>query len=197
MVSRPDLRPQQVRRADQGEGLERDRDNPDNPMLNRAIQAQLAPGSTFKPIVALAALETGTIDDKFTGALPGRRDVLRPLLSLLDEEGPRHGDAANGIVHSCDSYFYTIGNKAGIDNIAFYADMVGFGQNTGIDLPNEAEGTCSLGAVEAAQLPDQVVCGRDAFGGHRAGRADGNAAATGARHRRDCHGRRVASRRTW
>jgi penicillin-binding protein 2 len=44
-------------------------------------------------------------------------------------------------VRSCDVFFYTVGNKLGIDNLSFYADLVGFGQKTGIDLPNEAEGT--------------------------------------------------------
>ena len=45
-----------------------------------------------------------------------------------------------GIVHSCDVYFYTLGNKIGIDNLAFYGDLVGFGHKTGIDLPHEEEG---------------------------------------------------------
>jgi len=112
--------------------------NPENPLLNRAIQAQQAPGSTFKPFVALAGLETGTIDDKFsvhcTGgvSLYGRYQKCHKI----------HGTVAlhTAIAQSCDSYFYTIGNKMGIDNIAFYGDLAGFGHATGIDLPHEMAG---------------------------------------------------------
>ena len=57
--------------------------DPGNPLLNRSIQAQWAPGSTFKPLVALAGLETGSIDEDTTFSCPGRRDVLRALLRLL------------------------------------------------------------------------------------------------------------------
>src|SRR6202011_367138 len=65
MVSRPAYDPNlfsgRIRSSDWKEIL----DNPDHPMLNRAIQAQLAPGSTFKPLMALAALESGTVDEDF------------------------------------------------------------------------------------------------------------------------------------
>jgi len=107
-------------------------------MLNRAIQAQQAPGSTFKPFVALAALETGTIDDKFTGALFGGISLFGTYQRCWVKTG--HGTLAmhSGIVHSCDVYFYTIGSKTGIDNLAFYADIAGMGHPTGIDLPHEA-----------------------------------------------------------
>ena len=63
----------------------------------------------------------------------------------------------SGIVHSCDVYFYTIGNKTGIDNIAFYADLAGLGHPTGIDLPARGRGRGAFGEVEAAQLPAKVV----------------------------------------
>ena len=56
--------------------------NPDHPLLNRAIQAQQAPGSTFKPIVALAGLETGAIDDNFHVNCGGGASFLRTLLQV-------------------------------------------------------------------------------------------------------------------
>jgi penicillin-binding protein 2 len=114
--------------------------NPDKPLMNRAIQAQFAPGSTFKPIVALAALETGTINEQFSVHCPGSVTLYGHLFHCWEKTG--HGTLAlhNGIVHSCDVYFYTIGNKTGIDNLAQYADMVGFGHATGVDLPGEAVG---------------------------------------------------------
>ncbi len=114
--------------------------NPEHPLMNRAIQAQFAPGSTFKPIVALAALETGTIDENTAVHCPGYVTLYGHTYHCWDKKG--HGTLSlhNGIVHSCDTYFFTIGNKAGIDNMALYADMVGFGHATGVDLPGEAVG---------------------------------------------------------
>ena len=116
-------------------------DNPDHPMLNRAIQAQLAPGSTFKPFVALAGLETGTIDDQFTVHCTGGISLYGHYQRCWVKTG--HGTISlhNGIVHSCDVYFYTVGAKLGIDNIAKYANLAGLGLPTDIDLPHEAVGT--------------------------------------------------------
>jgi penicillin-binding protein 2 len=117
--------------------------NPDHPLMNRAIQAQFAPGSTFKPIVALAALETGTIDENTAVHCPGYVNLYGHTYHCwtFNHRAP-HGTLVlhGGIVNSCDVYFYTIGNKAGIDNLALYADMVGFGHATGVDLPGEAVG---------------------------------------------------------
>jgi penicillin-binding protein 2 len=112
--------------------------NPDNPLLNRAIQAQLAPGSTFKPLMALAGLETGSIDDSFTVHCAGGATFYGHYHRCWQT----HGGISlhRGIVQSCDVYFYNVGNRMGIDKIAFYADQAGFGHHTGIDLPNEAEG---------------------------------------------------------
>ena len=117
------------------------RDNPDKPMLNRAIQAQQAPGSTFKPTVALAALESGTIDEKFTVHCAGGAFFYGNYYRCHLKGGHGTVNLHRGIVQSCDTYFYTVGNMTGIDKIAYYADLVGFGRKTGIDLPNEKEGT--------------------------------------------------------
>ena len=114
--------------------------NPDKPMLNRAIQGTFAPGSTFKPIMALAGLETGTVDpnDAFTCA--GGATFYGHFFACHLKGG--HGTVAlhKGIVQSCDVYFYNLGNKLGIDKIAEYANLCGLGRKTGIDLPNEEEG---------------------------------------------------------
>src|SRR5581483_10688492 len=113
-------------------------DNPDHPLLNRAIQAQQAPGSTFKPIVALAGLESGAIDDSFHVSCPGGATFYGRFFKCWG----RHGGVGlhEGLVHSCDTFFYNVGNRLGIDRIAEYAEMVGYGHKTGIDLPHEAEG---------------------------------------------------------
>jgi penicillin-binding protein 2 len=115
-------------------------DNPDKPLLNKAIQAQQPPGSTFKPFTALAALESGAIDDKFTVHCSGGIALYGTYQRCWEKRG--HGSVAlhGGMVHSCDVYFYTIGAKAGINNLFYYGDIAGFGHPTGIDLPHEKEG---------------------------------------------------------
>ena len=140
MVSRPAFDPNKfavrIKTKDWREIL----DNPQDPMMNRAIQAQQAPGSTFKPIVALAGLSTGTVDDKWTVHCSGGVALYGIYQHCHDKHG--HGTLSmhRGIVQSCDVYFYTLGAKLGIDNLAFYGDLVGFGQPTGIDLPHEKSG---------------------------------------------------------
>jgi penicillin-binding protein 2 len=114
--------------------------NPQKPLLNRAIQAQLAPGSTFKPLMALAGLETGVIDDSFHVRCSGGASFYGHWYACWQKHG--HGDVEvhRAIEQSCDVFFYTVGNKLGVDRIAHYAEMAGFGHKTGIDLPHEVDG---------------------------------------------------------
>jgi penicillin-binding protein 2 len=140
MVSRPTFDPNKFTGRISTRDWNAINNNPDKPLMNRAIQAQFAPGSTFKPIVALAALETGTITEQYTVHCPGYVTLYGHTYHCWEHKG--HGTLAlhAGIVHSCDTYFCTVGNKLGIDNMAQYADMVGFGHATGVDLPGEAVG---------------------------------------------------------
>lgn len=111
-------------------------------MMNRATQGQHPPGSVFKLVVALAALEEGIIkpETKFRcgGAfrLSGRNATFRCW------RGGGHGtlDLVDAIKHSCNVYFYQSGMKLGIDGIERYARLFGFGGKTGIDLPYEVAG---------------------------------------------------------
>jgi penicillin-binding protein 2 len=140
MVSRPTFDPNKFAVRIKSSDWKEIADNPDHPLLNRAIQAQLAPGSTFKPIVAMAGLESGSIDDQFTAHCPGGASFYGRYYHCHLKSG--HGAVAlhKGIAQSCDVYFYNVGNRTGIDKIAFYANQAGIGQKTGIDLPHEAEG---------------------------------------------------------
>jgi penicillin-binding protein 2 len=139
MASRPNFDPNKfavrIKSADWKELTS----DPGNPLLNRAIQAQWAPGSTFKPIIALAGLETGSIDENTTFNCPGGVTFFGHFYKCLEVHGAV--SLHKGITLSCDSYFYNVGNKTGIDNIAFYAHQAGLGDKSGIDLPNEATGT--------------------------------------------------------
>lgn len=141
MVSRPTFDPNKFAVRIRTKDWKEIYDNPDHPMLNRAIQGQQAPGSTFKPLVALAGLESGSIDEKF-GVFCRGGVALYGRFQKCWVFPKGHGAISlhSGMVHSCDTYFYTIGAKMGIDNIAFYGDLAGLGHVTGIDLPHEAEG---------------------------------------------------------
>jgi penicillin-binding protein 2 len=138
MVSRPAYDPNlfaaRIAQRDWNELLK----NPDKPLLNRTIQQQWAPGSTFKPIMAFAGLESGKIGPEYRVSCAGGAVFYGTFRHCLG----RHGslDLHPAIVHSCDTYFYTLADKLGIDTIAEYAEMAGLGQKTGIDLPNEVPG---------------------------------------------------------
>src|SRR5712692_2165209 len=140
MVSRPAYDPNAFAARIRAEDWKQLTSNPDNPLLNRAIQAQFAPGSTFKPIVALAGLESGKIDDHSTFTCPGGASFFGRYFKCWQKHGHGTVDVHRGIVQSCDVFFYNLGNKLGIDQIAAYAEMAGMGKKTGIDLPGEAEG---------------------------------------------------------
>ena len=112
-------------------------DNQDHPLLNKAIQAQLAPGSTFKIIMSLAGLQEGVAQNMHVECNGGA--TFYGHFFACDRH---HGavDIHNAVPYSCDTFFYTLANRLGIDTIARYADSVGIGEKTGIDLPDEATG---------------------------------------------------------
>jgi len=83
-------------------------------------------------------METGMIDDSFTAHCGGGANFYGHYYHCHATHGAI--SLHRGIAQSCDVYFYNVGNRLGIDNIAFYADKAGYGQRTGVDLPNEAEG---------------------------------------------------------
>jgi penicillin-binding protein 2 len=138
MVSRPAFDPNLFTRRISKSDWKELTDNPDNPLMNRAIQAQFAPGSTFKPIVTIAGLETGMMDPATTVNCPGYATFYGHRFNCDEVHGTV--DLHRAIVHSCDVYFFTMGNRMGIDRIAEYAELAGLGKKTGIDLPNEKDG---------------------------------------------------------
>jgi penicillin-binding protein 2 len=111
----------------------------DRPLQNRAIQGRYSPGSTFKIVVATAALEEGLITPSFHVYCPGGGTFYGRYFKC---HGGPHGslDLAHGIEHSCNTYFYTVGNMLGIDKIHKWANALGLGVESGIDLPHEIEG---------------------------------------------------------
>ncbi|MGO8719899.1 MAG: penicillin-binding protein 2 [Acidobacteriaceae bacterium] len=116
--------------------------DPEHPLMNKAIQAQLAPGSTFKIIEAIAGLQEGIAQTLKVDCHGGAVFYGRYFKCWISARHQSHGitDISKGIYQSCDVYFYTLAEKLGIDKIAYWAHRFGLGQKTGIDLPNEASG---------------------------------------------------------
>ena len=116
--------------------------NPDKPLFNRAVIGKYPPGSTIKPMLGLAALETGATNLT-------RRSMCRGFYSLpgsthryRDWKPEGHGevDLHDAISQSCDVYFYEISRDVGIDRMHYYLSQFGLGQKTGVDMPREQSG---------------------------------------------------------
>ncbi len=114
--------------------------SPDRPLLNRALNGTYPPGSTFKPFMALAALEYGKRTPQQAISDPGY--FWFGGHKFRDDKEGGHGwvDMYKSIVQSCDTYYYILANDLGIDNIAAFMSRFGFGSRTGIDLENESAG---------------------------------------------------------
>ena len=113
--------------------------DPDKPLLNKAIQAQLAPGSTFKIIMSVAGWQEGIAQTLHVNCMGGAEFYGRRFGCWV-KGGHGPVDLEKAIYQSCDVFFYTLAEKLGIDRIAKYATDLGLGQKTGIDLPNEVNG---------------------------------------------------------
>ena len=118
--------------------------NPDLPLFDRVISGTFHPGSVFKPVVALAALEEGAIDKSFIFNDPGIITVNGFSYTnwYFTEYGRLEGQIGltRAIARSTDTFFYKIGEKTGPNNIAKWADMFGLDKPTGIDIPGETKG---------------------------------------------------------
>jgi penicillin-binding protein 2 len=112
--------------------------DPNKPLMNKAIQAQLAPGSTFKIIMSVAGLQEG-IAETLHVFCTGGADFYGHYFKCDEKHGAV--DIHNAIPESCDVFFYTLAQKLGIEKIAEWAHKFGLGQRTGIDLPDEVSGT--------------------------------------------------------
>ncbi|MBI1949878.1 MAG: penicillin-binding protein 2 [Acidobacteria bacterium] len=143
MISRPAFDSNVFSRRfsqDTWEGLVRD---PRHPLQNRVSLSKFAPGSVFKIVMSIAALEEGV-------ATPARGDHCTGAWRFGDKSyqcwavrkgGHGYLSMREAIIQSCNVYFYRLGNEMGIDRISKWSHLLGFGDPTGIDLPNEEAGT--------------------------------------------------------
>ncbi len=111
-----------------------------NPLLNKAIAGQYPPGSTFKMIVAMAALEAGIISPKETIFCSGRTTLGDRDFHCWKKGGHGALSMQHAIKYSCDSYFYEIAKRTGIDRIETMAKRFGLGQHVDIEIPGEKPG---------------------------------------------------------
>jgi penicillin-binding protein 2 len=117
-------------------------DDPLRPLFNRAIQAQLAPGSVFKIVTATAMLEDKVPPENFTAFCPGYATFYGRQFKCWVYGKSSHGvvDLHKAILESCDVFFYNVGMRLGIDRLSYYGSKLGIGHKTGIDLPSEEAG---------------------------------------------------------
>jgi penicillin-binding protein 2 len=141
LVSRPTFDPNQFVQGVSHEEWDRLANDSSHPLLNRAIQAQLAPGSVYKIVMATAALEAGTLDADTTYYCPGSANFYGRSFKCWQSRGHGRIQVHRAIVQSCDVFFYNVGKELGIDRMAEYSAKFGLGRRTGIDLPNEQPGT--------------------------------------------------------
>lgn len=114
--------------------------DPRHPLQNRTIQNKFSPGSTFKLIMTLAALQEKKITPDTTFFCGGSQFIYNRTFRCWKPGGHGAVNLHKAIVQSCDVYFYNVGMRMDIDTIAQYAKKLGIGSSTGIDLQNEAAG---------------------------------------------------------
>ena len=114
--------------------------NPFRPMSNRAIQGEYPPGSTYKIITAFAGLEEGVIDEKTILNCPGYYRFGNRVYRDWKKGGHGKVDIIKAVEESCDVFFYQVGQRLGVDRLAWYAKAFGLGTPTGINLDQEAHG---------------------------------------------------------
>jgi penicillin-binding protein 2 len=146
MVSRPAPDPNDFAIRIPVEEWKKLNDDPLHPLLNRAIQAQLAPGSVFKIVTATAMLEEHVPEESFTTFCPGYGTFFgrqyHCWVYYAKSGAKSHGvtNLHEAILKSCDVFFYTVGIRLGIERLSYYGSHLGVGHKTGIDLPSEETG---------------------------------------------------------
>jgi penicillin-binding protein 2 len=156
MVSRPAFDPNQFSVRLSSAYWKSIMDDPNHPMMNKAIQAQLAPGSTFKVVMTLAGLQENAAQDMHVEC-NGGATFYGHFFGCDRHHG--YVDIHNALPYSCDTFYYRLANKLGIETIARYAHSVGLGQKTGIDLPGEQAGIVPSEEWKLKTLHDKWYAG--------------------------------------
>jgi penicillin-binding protein 2 len=131
----------------------------ERPLNDRAIQGTYSPGSTFKMAVATAALQEGVITPDFKVHCSGGATFYGRPFKCWKKGGHGTMDLRHAIEQSCNVYFYTIGNMTGIDKIHKWATLLGLGEKSGIDLPNERVGLMPSPEWKQARFKEKWYAG--------------------------------------
>lgn len=140
-------------------------DNERAPLRNKALAGEYAPGSTFKMIVALAALEAGLVTPDTDYFCPGFLEVGDGKFHCWRRHGHGLVNLERGIAESCDVYFYEVARRVGIDNIARMAKKFGLGERLGMDMPGERAGLIPTKAWKRAVIGQPWVLGETLVAG--------------------------------
>ena len=147
MASAPTFDPDQFAKGITAANWKPLHDSPTHPLINRTLDAMYPPGSTFKPVVACAGLETGAITTRSSVYCPGSYHLGRARFGCW----ARHNETGfvKAIAQSCDVFFYVAGQKIGPDRLSFYSKQFGLAEKTGIDLGGEDIGSIPSPAWKA------------------------------------------------
>ena len=140
LVSTPSFDPNLFSKGISGENWRALLANEKAPLTNKALAGQYPPGSTFKMVVALAALDSGVVTSDHRVFCPGHRDLGNVRFHCWKKGGHGTVDMVQGLMHSCDVYFYDLAQKIGIDRISEMGKRFGLGAQLGIELPGEKPG---------------------------------------------------------
>jgi len=130
-----------------------------HPLYNRVVQGAYPPGSTYKMVTALAALEAGVVTPDEKVVCRGGMEFGGRRFGCWNKGGHGAVDIRRAITESCDVFFYTMGYRLGLDRLAKYAHILGLGQKTGIDLPNERKGSIPSSDWKMKRFGQDVMAG--------------------------------------
>ena len=170
-------------------------DDPDKPLINRALRGAYPSGSTIKPVIALAGLTDKVISADKTVFCPGVYHLPGSRLEFREGKTGRHGtvDMEHAIARSCDVYFYCLATTLGVDRIATFMASFGYGALTGIDIGGEKPGILPSREWKTADVQEArgsgLVSGRNRELWRRPGLPARNAAPAGARRLGPRHAR--------
>lgn len=114
--------------------------NPRHPLINKVVQGQYPPASTYKIVTALAGLSEGIITSDTSIYCPGHYAFGNRVYRCWKKEGHGTVNLIRALSESCDVYFYTVGQKLGVDRLGSYATRLGLGRRTGVDMEHEKSG---------------------------------------------------------
>ncbi|MEA3454068.1 MAG: penicillin-binding protein 2 [Candidatus Caldatribacteriota bacterium] len=152
LVNRPSFNPNIFANGISSSNWQRLSSDADYPLTNRSVQGLYPPGSIFKVVTAIAALEEGVTDRKRKIYCSGRIELAGQVFTCWKETGHGSLSIVDAIAHSCNIYFYTLGKDLGIERFNKYMQKLGLGEKTGIDLPAEA-----VGIIPSAQWKEREV----------------------------------------